>query len=459
MSEHQSITSEFRDTEEQFRMLVESVEEYAIYMLDARGHVMTWNSGAEKIKGYKAGEIIGKHFSCFYTADDVAAGRPGRNLDETARLGHYRDQGLRVRQDGSTFFTPRLCSPLCAIPPGKIRGFSKVTRDVSEQLRTREMEAAKIAAEKASKAKDDFLAALSHELRTPLTPALAAAGFLADNIEKMPPEFREEVDTIRRNVQLQARLIDDLLDLTRITRGKVELHFDNVDAHALIREALQIVQADTREKQLKISTALKAERHHIWADPVRIKQVFWNLMNNAVKFTPAGGQIDIGTANDAHGRFEFQISDNGIGIEPSRQEALFQPFEQGEPSITRQFGGLGLGLAISRHLVDMHDGSIAVQSRGRSHGTTFMVALDAVTEHVGRSRVPSRNPHKPTKPLRILLVEDHADTRRTLSRLLCYFGHEISVADCTRSAFEIVDSKEFDVVLAISDCRTAAAMK
>jgi CheY-like chemotaxis protein len=309
------------------------------------------------------------------------------------------------------------------------------------------MEASKIAAEQSSKAKDDFLATLSHELRTPLTPALAAASFLAENAEKFPAEFGEELDTIRRNVQLQARLIDDLLDLTRVTRGKMELHFDRVDAHVLIREALDIVHTDRTEKELKISTSLKADKHHIWADPVRIKQVFWNLMNNAVKFTPTGGSIQINTWNDERGRFEFQIADTGVGIEAGRQHLLFKPFEQGDTAVSRQLGGLGLGLAISKHLVDLHDGSIRGQSQGRTQGATFTVSLQAVGEQVGRSGVTARHPHKPTKSLRILLVEDHGDTRRTLSRLLSYFGHDISVADCTRSALEIITSKKFDVVL------------
>src|SRR3954464_5954873 len=203
---------------EQFHILVDSVEEYAIYLLDPAGNVITWNTGAAKIKGYTTEEIIGKNFASFYTAEDVAAGKPQRNLREAARRGSIRDQGLRVRKNGSTFEAEVVITSL-RDEGGEIRGFSKVTRDITDQIRSREVEAEKIAAEKASKAKDDFLAALSHELRTPLTPALAAASYLEDNA-KLPPEFAEDVQLIRRNVQLQARLIDDLLDLTRITRGK-----------------------------------------------------------------------------------------------------------------------------------------------------------------------------------------------------------------------------------------------
>ena len=445
-TDRKAAEEKFRLSEEQFRLLVDSVEEYAIYLLDPLGNVATWNSGAARLKGYAASEIIGKNFACFYTAADLAADKPQHNLEDARRKGSARDQGLRVRKDGSTFHADILLTAL-RDESGNIRGFSKVTRDMTEQIRARSAEAARIAAEKANKAKDDFLAALSHELRTPLTPALAAASYLADNAAQLPSEFSDELDTIRRNVQLQARLIDDLLDLTRVTRGKIELHFDRVDAHAVIREALDIAQADIAEKRLKVSTDLSAKEHHIWADRIRIEQVFWNLINNAVKFTAPGGQISIRTSNDERNHFEFEVADTGIGIEPGRQRSLFKPFEQGDASVTRQFGGLGLGLTISKHLVDLHDGAISVQSRGRSHGATFKVTLDALPKRVGRSGVPARDPRKPTKSLRILLVEDHGDTRRTLSRLLSHFGHEISVADCRRSALEIFGSKKFDVVL------------
>jgi PAS domain S-box-containing protein len=446
MSDDQPTHCVLDQTEEQFHMLVESVEEYAIYMLDPTGNIVTWNSGAQKMKQYTAEEIIGKNFACFYTAEDVAAEKPQLNLRRAARKGRVRVQGLRVRKDGSTFHADVIVTAL-RDRAGEIRGFSKVTRDITDQIRTREIAAAKIAAEKASKAKDAFLAALSHELRTPLTPALTAATYLADNAAKLPPEFVEDVDIIKRNVQLQARLIDDLLDLTRVTRGKLQLHFERVDAHALIPNTIDIARAEIEKKKLKVSIQLEAKEHHIWADSVRIQQVFWNLINNAVKFTPPGGKVEIRSSNDDYGRFQLQITDNGIGIEVERQASLFRPFEQADPSLSRQFGGLGLGLAISKHLVDLHRGTIEGHSRGRSYGATFKVTLDAVANHVEKSGVNSQAPQKPAKPLRILLVEDHGDTRQTLSRLLTHFGHQISVADNTQSALEIVQSQKFDVVL------------
>src|SRR6059058_2296241 len=436
-----SNSSALQDTAEQFHILVDSVEEYAIYLLDPNGDIITWNTGAEKIKGYSAKEIVGKHFTCFYTADDVAAGKPQRNLLEAARRGYIRDQGLRVRKDGSTFEAEVVITAL-RDGTGEIRGFSKVTRDITDQIRARE-----IAAQKASKAKDDFLAALSHELRTPLTPALAAATYLEDNAEKLTPEFAEDIEIIKRNVKLQARLIDDLLDLTRITRGKLRLDVETCDAHTVIRNAIETASSAIAAKKLKVSTKFNAKRHHISADCIRLQQVFWNLINNAAKFTSPGGEIAIRTFNDDSSRFHFEITDNGIGIEPDRLATLFIPFEQADASVTRQFGGLGLGLAISKHLVGLHNGTIEAKSRGRSFGATFKVTLDAVPEGVAKTDLASRGPKPRPKPLRILLVEDHRDTRRMLSRLLTHFGHEVLAADNVRSALGIIASGELDVLL------------
>src|SRR5437764_11109676 len=434
-------------TAEQFHILVDSVEEYAIYMIDPTGKVVTWNTGAQKIKGYTAQEIIGKNFACFYTAEDVSGNKPQRNLAEAARRGSIRDQGLRVRKDGSTFEAEVVLTTLRG-HKGEIRGYSKVTRDITDQIRSREIEAEKIAAQKASKAKDEFLAALSHELRTQLTPALAAVSYLEDNAEKLPPECVEDVQLIKRNVKLQARLIDDLLDLTRITRGKLRLDVEICDAHTVVRDAIEIAGSAIAAKNLRLSTKFNAkQQHHIRADCIRLQQVFWNLINNAVKFTPPGGEIAIRTFNEDGDRFLFEITDNGIGIEPERLASLFKPFEQADPSVTRQFGGLGLGLAISKHLVELHRGTIEAESRGRSFGSTFKVTLLTVRAELAKTGRRSRTPRRPSKPLRILLVEDHRDTRRTLSRLLTHFGHEVLAADNVHRALEIIGSGEIDVLL------------
>ncbi|MBV9007675.1 MAG: PAS domain S-box protein [Verrucomicrobia bacterium] len=444
LSDHKLREEKLRAGAEQFRMLVDSVDEYAIYMLDADGYVTTWNSGAQQMKGYSAADIIGKNFSCFYTPEEKAAGKPQYNLGYARQHGACHDRGLRVRKDGSTFHADVLITAL-RDKTGAIRGYSKVTRDVTDQIRTREIEAARIAAEKANKAKDQFLAALSHELRTPLTPALAAAGFLAERASSIAPEYIEELEIIRRNIQLEARLIDDLLDVTRITRGMLQLQRTRVDAHLVVQNALDVAAAAINEKALLVMTDFAAGEHHLWADPVRLQQVFWNLINNAVKFTGEGGSIKISTQT-VDGWWQFAIADTGIGVEPDRQGALFRAFEQAGPA-ARNFGGLGLGLAISKNLVELHGGKIAMESAGKDQGSVFTVTMPIARFEEPHPAESSRSRNARAKALRILLVEDHGDTRRTLSSLLRHFGHTISIADCVQAALDAVKSEEFDAVL------------
>jgi PAS domain S-box-containing protein len=445
LTERREAEERLRANEEQFRLLVDRVEEYAIYLLDPNGRVATWNAGAEKIKGFTADEIVGKHFACFYTAADVAAGKPQNNLEAATRLGHIRDQGLRVRKDGSTFHADVVITAL-RNKAGKLRGFSKVTRDMSDQIRTREIEAEKMAAVKANDAKDEFLAKLSHELRTPLTPALAAASFMAENISELPEKFTEDVNLIRRNVQLEARLIDDLLDLTRISTGKIQLHQQRVDAHAVARDAMIMARSDIHRKGISITTNWDAKLHHVWADPVRLEQVFWNLINNAVKFTGPGGEITVQTWNEDD-EWLFGVTDTGIGIEPARQESIFDAFEQGDRGTARQFGGLGLGLAICKNLVVLHGGTLSINSRGRGFGTTATVKMTCFRDNseVKRASQPGADAH-PSR-LRILLVEDHNDTARVLARLLRHFGYEIAVAGTVEEALSAFHSQQFDAIL------------
>ena len=327
-------------------------------------------------------------------------------------------------------------------PVGRVWSF----RDVTERKRAEEnLEAAKVAAERANKAKDAFLALLSHELRTPLTPALAAASYLAEHAEELP-EYRDEIVAVLRNVQLEARLIDDLLDVTRIARGKIELCREVVDAHALVGDALEVGQREMREKRIALTMDLNATDHYVRVDPVRIRQVFWNLMNNAVKFTSSGGRIAIRTLNEAN-RFIFEISDTGIGIEREKQRDIFKAFEQAERSITRQFGGLGLGLAISKTLLDLHGGTIQVASEGKDRGATFRVGLElasapAITVSKGNGEKPAV-----TRNLQVLVVDDHADTRDILSRLLIRCGHDVAAVDSARGALDLVNTRSFDAVI------------
>src|SRR3989440_547934 len=292
-------------------------------------------------------------------------------------------------------------------------------------------------------AKDQFLAMLSHELRTPLTPVLASALALESEPE-LPKEIHESLQMIRRNVELEARLIDDLLDLTRIDQGKVQLNFEVVDAHTLLQSALEICQAEIDRKHLVRSLNLGATRMHMRADPARLQQIFWNLINNAVKFTPKNGQIIITTSNDSKGQLRVEIADTGLGIESEALPKIFDAFEQGGRT---QLGGLGLGLAISKTLVQAHKGTITAQSAGRNKGATFTLVFPTC-EKAPAQITPAASPMAPERqPMRILLVEDHEDTNRSLTNLLRRRGYHVQSALNFRSAVDLGANEQFDVLI------------
>ena len=292
-------------------------------------------------------------------------------------------------------------------------------------------------------AKDQFLAMLSHELRTPLTPVLASALEL-ENEPDVRQDVRESLQMIRRNVELEARLIDDLLDLTRIDRGKVQLNFEIVDADKLLQNALEICQAEIDRKHLKPSLNLSAKRVHMRADPARLQQIFWNLINNAVKFTPPNGRITVSTTNDSDGKLRVEIADTGMGIEPDALPKIFDAFEQGGRT---QLGGLGLGLAISKTLVEAHKGMITAQSPGRNKGSTFALTFPTC-EKAQTQIAPVRSPtFAERQPMRILLVEDHEDTNRSLTNLLRRRGYHVESAFTFQSALELSAKEQFDVLI------------
>jgi HAMP domain-containing protein/signal transduction histidine kinase len=292
-------------------------------------------------------------------------------------------------------------------------------------------------------AKDQFLAMLSHELRTPLTPVLASALAL-ESEPGLPKDIHESLQMIRRNVELEARLIDDLLDLTRIDRGKVQLNFEVVDAHSLLQNALEICQAEMDRKHLARSLNLGASKVHMRADSARLQQIFWNLINNAVKFTQRNGRIIISTSNDSRGQLRVEIADTGLGIEPEALPKIFDAFEQGGRT---QLGGLGLGLAISKTLVEAHKGTITAQSAGRNKGATFTLVFPTC-EKAETQIAPAVSPVLAERqPMRILLVEDHEDTNRSLTNLLRRRGYHVQSALNFQSALDLSANEEFDVLI------------
>jgi signal transduction histidine kinase len=316
--------------------------------------------------------------------------------------------------------------------------------------------AARAELEAAAKAKDEFLAMLSHELRTPLTPVLMTVSALEADAS-LPQRVREDVSVIRRNVELQVKLIDDLLDLTRVARGKFELKEEVTDVHALIEQAWKTCCADNPKlKTLRVTRRLEARRHHVWGDPARLEQVFWNLFKNAMKFTPEGGAIDVYTSDAEWGEVSVTVSDTGVGIDPEQLPHVFNAFEQGGRDVTKQFGGLGLGLAICKAITDLHGGTIAAESAGENRGASFTVTLPLTTAPKVEHKPPDADPSQaggngnnltPAQRLSVLLVEDNALTLRVMSRLFKDFGYDVTPAQDVSAAKTAAQKKKFDVVV------------
>ena len=341
-----------------------------------------------------------------------------------------------------------------------LRGMEAVAKQIAlgiERKRAEEaMREAKREAEEANYAKTQFLAVLSHELRTPLNPILLAVTAMLERPEA-PEQLRRTLEMIRQNVDLQARLIDDLLDVMRIVRGKMPLHWEIADGHRLIDQAIQVCRSEIVGKGLRIEVDLAAGEHHVNADPARLQQVFWNLIKNAVKFTPGGGSITIRTRNEGdgragEGRLVVEVSDTGMGIEPEILPMIFDPFQQGETTITRKFGGLGLGLAICRGIVEAHGGTLVAESAGKGRGATFRAVLSALPRSAVEDDIaPEAGVREPgaTPPpsLRILVVEDEPATSRLMARLLRGLGHEVMTAGTIATALEALETGEFDLIV------------
>ena len=309
---------------------------------------------------------------------------------------------------------------------------------------------AKERAEVASRSKDNFLAALSHELRTPLMPVLMVANSLRDD-ERLPEDVRANLAMIERNIALEARLIDDLLDLTRLARGKLLFREELCDVHSLLGLAVEIVRDEAREKPVNLELDLAARKTGLRADSARLQQVFWNLLRNAIKFTPAGGCVTIRSRDETDGRLRIQVSDTGIGIRPDDLKTIFQPFEQAGRENDHRFGGLGLGLAIARAIVDLHGGEITAQSAGPGKGATFVIELPGAREQSAGLQEPASLDDDATVAaarLRLLVVEDHEATLTVLRRLLSRAGHDVVAAGSIAAAISgAAESIPFDFVI------------
>ena len=368
------VTRELRESEERFKLLVENVGDYAIFMLDQSGTIVSWNVGAARIKGYTADEVIGRNFAIFYPPEDLH--KPPAELNEAIARGRLEDEGWRVRKNGERFWANVVITALFD-DRGRLRGFAKVTRDLTERRLKEEAERRAALLAEASRLKDDFLAMVSHELRTPLNVVLGQAAMLQKDLP--PEQTRRGWAALDRNLALLTQIIDDLLDLSRITTGKFTLERNPVDMRALIEHAVEELMPAADAKQLQVRRRIDAAQAVVLGDPGRLRQIVNNLLSNALKFTPAGGWIDVecGTAGRS---VLVRVSDSGVGIDPEFLGSVFDRFSQGDTSIRREHSGLGLGLAIVRELVARHGGTITAASAGKGKGSTFELRLPTVKD-------------------------------------------------------------------------------
>jgi PAS domain S-box-containing protein len=398
------------DEHEPFRLLVESVADYAILMLGPDGTIMSWNSGGERIKGYRAEEVIGRHFSIFYTPEAIARGHPDHELEVARSDGRFEEEGWRIRKDGSRFWANVVITPLLS-ETGALRGYGKVTRDMSERRHAQEAERdARAAAERASRAKTEFLSGMSHELRTPLN-AVLGFGQLLQLDSGLGEHQREHVGHIVRGGQHLLELINEVLDISRIESGTLALSPESVDVGETVRGAIALVRplADGRDVAISCETC----SGFVVADHQRLKQVLLNLLSNAIKYNRHGGQVSVSCARDGE-RVRIAVADTGPGI--AQLERLFEPFDRlgAERS---GIEGTGLGLALSRSLVELMGGTLIAANRA-GEGAVFTLELPAGQERAVVAPVQAPVAQLALAASRVLYIEDNTANFRLVQELL-----------------------------------------
>ena len=471
LTERRAVEEQLRQNAEIFQLLVASVRDYAIFMLDPEGNVATWNSGAQQIKGYKPEEIIGRHFSVFYPEEDVRNGKPEWELKVAREQGSVEDEGWRVRKDGSRFIANVVITAV-RDSAGVLRGFTKVTRDVTDRKQAEETQRALLeqrearlqaeeerrraedssrAAQEANRAKDEFLMTLSHELRTPMTAILGWSRLLP-SMSPDDPLFREAIHAIGAGAQLQARLIDDILDVSRIVSGKLRLSPETVDIATILQNAIDAVSPTAEAKEISITTDFAPDLGTMVVDATRLQQVIWNLLANAAKFTPRKGAAVQISARRTASHLRITVKDSGEGIDPTFLPHVFEPFRQAETPQTRVHGGLGLGLSIVRYIAEAHGGTVTAESEGRGKGATFTVTLPlrAVRPREGSA---TRDPADTfirrdlLRGVSIVLVEDDRESRRMISAVLRAAGATVLPLESAAAALEALNDQKPDIVI------------
>ncbi len=424
------------DSETLFKLFVESVQDYAIFMLDPRGHVASWNRGAQRIKGYAPQEIIGRHFSTFYPESDIQAGKCEMELEVAGREGRFEDEGWRLRKDGSRFWANVVISAVRG-EDGVLIGFSKVTRDLTDRRRAEEERAARIAAEQANQTKDQFMAMLGHELRNPLAPIVTALELIKLQRDE---GLTREYEIIERQVRHMMQLLEDLLDVSRVARGKVEIRREPLDMRTVVTKAIEISSPLLEHRRHTLAVELD-EALPVTGDEARLTQIISNLLTNAAKYTEPEGEIRVRGVVEGKA-VVVSVQDTGTGIAPDFLPHVFDLFAQAYQTPERSAGGLGLGLTLVRQLTGLHGGAVSAASLGEGHGSTFTVELPKAEAAQVAAKARS-NPDlaiaEHRRGRRVLLVDDNDDAREMLEMMLSSLGFTVETAADGPAALAVVE--------------------
>ena len=417
LTERRHHEEELRASEERVRLLVESVRDYAIFMLDPDGIVQSWNAGAQAIKGYRPEEIIGRHFRAFYTPEDQAAGKPELELETARAQGRVEDEGWRVRKDGSLFWANVVVTAVIG-PGGDLRGYAKITRDMSDRRRLEELELS-------SRRMNEFLAMLAHELRNPLAPIRNAVTIM--QLESLAsPVLRNCRDVIDRQLTHVTRLVDDLLDVGRLSTGKIKLRKELLRLGDVVARGVEIARPIIASRRHTLTIEQSDEPLYVHGDSTRLSQVLQNLLVNAAKYTPEGGHIAL-RAYAADSFVYLAVGDNGRGLAPEHLHTIFQLFVQADSGTAAAAeSGLGIGLTLARSLAEMHGGSIEAASPGPGKGSTFTVRLPLAAP-VGTTEEEAESDLAATG-LRVLVIDDNRDSADSATDVLRLLGNQVECA-------------------------------
>lgn len=436
------------NTDDLLRAWIETVEDYAIILLDSSGNIASWNSGAERLLGYSEEEALGRPWSIIYTDEDIKAKVPEMELGGALKTGRAEDERWHQRKNGAKFWGSGVMIALRS-EDGEPRGFVKSFRDLTERqlldekLRQQTDELLEI-----DHRRSEFLAMLAHELRNPLSPILNSVFVLEHQLGSDDPVVQAATRTIQRQVTSLKRMIDDLLDVSRVSNQKLVLEKRLVAIDEVVNNAVNDVRSLLDERRHNLSLSLRSIAGVLVdADPVRLQQIFINLLTNAARYTQPEGQIRLAGEREGDG-VVVRVRDSGVGIAPELGNKIFDLFTQADHSMTRTQGGLGIGLALVKNLVELHGGTVSVHSDGLNTGCEFLVKLPIAGEAEIDPAIPSAKDAQPAQQnRRILIVEDEADSAQTLATLLRFDGNDAQVAGDGPTALRLARSFKPDVVV------------